>query len=53
MLGWRGASRYYDPKFQPAFELELLALKKVREKFGLKNVYAIFLSVGLLKKLRK
>ena len=41
MLGWRGASRYYDPKFQPAFELELLALKKVREELGLKNVSAM------------
>jgi pyruvate,water dikinase len=41
MLGWRGASRYYDPKFQPAFELELVALKKVREVLGLKNVSAM------------
>jgi pyruvate, water dikinase len=38
MLGWRGASRYYDEKFQPAFELECKAIKKVREEFGLKNV---------------
>jgi pyruvate,water dikinase len=38
MLGWRGASRYYDLKFQPAFEMECKAIKKVREKFGLKNV---------------
>jgi len=38
MLGWRGASRYYDPKFQPAFEMECKAIKKVREEFGLKNV---------------
>ncbi|MBM4289625.1 MAG: phosphoenolpyruvate synthase, partial [Deltaproteobacteria bacterium] len=30
MLGWRGASRYYDPKFQPAFALECLALRRVR-----------------------
>jgi pyruvate,water dikinase len=28
MLGWRGASRYYDPEFTPAFELEIRALKK-------------------------
>ncbi|MFZ2414624.1 MAG: putative PEP-binding protein, partial [Minisyncoccia bacterium] len=41
MLGWRGASRYYDPKFQPAFELELQALKKVRDEMGLKNIYAM------------
>lgn len=38
MIGWRGASRYYDPKFEPAFALECLALKKVREDFGLKNL---------------
>lgn len=38
MLGWRGASRYYDPKFKPAFELECQAIKKVREQMGLTNV---------------
>jgi pyruvate,water dikinase len=38
MLGWRGASRYYDPKFKPAFLLEAAALKMVREQMGLTNV---------------
>lgn len=38
MIGWRGASRYYDPKFKAAFGLECVALKKVREQFGLTNV---------------
>ena len=38
MLGWRGASRYYDPKFKEAFELECKALRKVREEMGLTNV---------------
>lgn len=38
MIGWRGASRYYDPKFKEAFGLECLALKKVREEIGLVNV---------------
>ena len=38
MIGWRGASRYYDEKFQPAFEMECKAIKRVREVFGLKNV---------------
>lgn len=38
MIGWRGASRYYDPKFRKAFGLECLAIKKVREVFGLDNV---------------
>ena len=38
MIGWRGASRYYDEKFKRAFALELLAIKKVREEMGLDNV---------------
>lgn len=38
MIGWRGASRYYDPKFKDAFKLEVAAFKKVREEMGLSNV---------------
>lgn len=38
MLGWRGASRYYDEKYREGFELECRALKKVREVIGLDNV---------------
>ncbi|OGI80704.1 phosphoenolpyruvate synthase [Candidatus Nomurabacteria bacterium RIFCSPHIGHO2_02_FULL_41_52] len=38
MLGWRGASRYYDPKFKMAFGLECMAMKKVREDMGFINV---------------
>ncbi|MFA5778359.1 MAG: phosphoenolpyruvate synthase [Candidatus Paceibacterota bacterium] len=38
MLGWRGASRYYDPKFKTAFGLECKAMKIVREDMGLSNV---------------
>ncbi len=38
MIGWRGASRYYDPKFKSAFQLECFAIKKVREEMGLDNV---------------
>ena len=38
MIGWRGASRYYDPKFKPAFMMEVAAVKKVREDMGLTNV---------------
>lgn len=38
MIGWRGASRYYDPKFKEAFKLEVVAMKKVREEMGLNNV---------------
>lgn len=38
MLGFRGASRYYNPKYQEAFALECKAIKKVRETMGLTNV---------------
>ncbi len=38
MIGWRGASRYYDDKFKPAFGLECEAIKKVRDVMGLTNV---------------
>lgn len=38
MIGFRGASRYYSPQFLPAFKLECLAIKKVREGMGLKNL---------------
>lgn len=38
MLGWRGASRYYDEKYRDAFALECQALKRVREEMGLTNV---------------
>jgi pyruvate,water dikinase len=41
MMGWRGASRYYDPKFQPAFEMECKAIKKARKEFGLKNIWVM------------
>lgn len=38
MLGFRGASRYLDKEFQPAFQMECQAIKKCRELFGLKNI---------------
>lgn len=38
MLGFRGASRYIAESFRPCFELECLALKKVRNEMGLTNV---------------
>ncbi|HEY9630123.1 MAG TPA: phosphoenolpyruvate synthase [Coleofasciculaceae cyanobacterium] len=37
MLGWRGASRYYDPKYSEAFGLECKAMKRVRDEMGLTN----------------
>ena len=41
MLGWRGASRYYDEKFRPAFEMECRVIKRAREVFGLKNIWVM------------
>jgi pyruvate,water dikinase len=38
MIGWRGASRYYDEDYKPAFGLECEAIKRVREGMGLSNV---------------
>jgi pyruvate,water dikinase len=38
MIGWRGASRYYDPKYRPAFELECQGLLKARNDMGLHNI---------------
>ncbi len=38
MIGWRGASRYYDSRYRPAFDLECKALKKVRDEMGLTNI---------------
>ena len=41
LMGWRGASRYYDPKYIEAFRLEVKAVKKVREEYGLKNLHVM------------
>jgi pyruvate, water dikinase len=38
MLGFRGASRYYNSRYQAGFALECRAVKKVRDEMGLKNV---------------
>ena len=41
LLGWRGASRYYDPQYIDAFRLELRAVKKVREEYGFNNLHVM------------
>jgi len=41
MIGWRGASRYYDKEYKPAFVAECKALKRVRDDMGLTNVIAM------------
>jgi len=38
MIGWRGASRYYDETFKPAFGLECKAILKARDEMGLTNI---------------
>lgn len=41
MIGWRGASRYYDERFKKAFGLECEALRRVRDDMGLDNVVVL------------
>ena len=38
MIGWRGASRYYDPRYCEGFALECEAMKRVRNEMGLTNM---------------
>lgn len=38
MIGFRGASRYYHPRYQEGFALECRAVKKVRDEMGLTNL---------------
>jgi pyruvate,water dikinase len=38
MIGFRGASRYYDPRYREGFELECRAIRRVRELIGFRNV---------------
>jgi len=38
MIGFRGASRYYDDKYREGFALECLAMKRVRDEMGLTNL---------------
>jgi len=38
MIGFWGASRYYDPQYSPGFALECAALARVRNKMGLTNL---------------
>jgi pyruvate,water dikinase len=38
MIGFRGASRYYDDRYREGFVLECEAMKKVRNEMGLTNI---------------
>ncbi len=53
MIGFRGASRYIDESFQPCFELECKALKYIRDKMGLTNIWAMVPFVRTLDEGRK
>ena len=53
MLGFRGAGRYVSKEFQPCFELECQAIKKVREEMGLKNVEIMIPFVRTIKQAKE
>ncbi|KPP98874.1 phosphoenolpyruvate synthase [Marinobacter sp. HL-58] len=38
MLGWRGASRYYDEGYREGFALECRAVRRAREQIGMDNI---------------
>jgi pyruvate,water dikinase len=38
MLGFRGASRYYSPRYREGFALECQAIRRLRETLGFRNV---------------
>lgn len=38
MIGFRGASRYYSPRYRDGFALECRAIRKLRNELGFKNV---------------
>ena len=41
MIGWRGCSRYASDNYRAAFMCELRAIKKVRDKMGLRNLWVM------------
>ena len=53
MLGFRGASRYVDEEFKACFELECRALRRVRNRMGLKNVQVMVPFVRTLTEARQ
>tara|TARA_R110002051_G_scaffold69411_3_gene124868 strand:+ start:4843 stop:7263 length:2421 start_codon:yes stop_codon:yes gene_type:complete len=38
MIGFRGASRYYSPRYREGFALECRAIRKLRNELGFRNV---------------
>ena len=53
MIGFRGASRYYDPAYMPAFALECEAMRRVRNAMGLTNVKVMLPFVRTLEEAEK
>jgi pyruvate,water dikinase len=53
MIGWRGVSRYISPEYEQGFRLECRALKKVRDEYGLTNVWAMLPFVRTTWELKK
>ncbi|MCF7799690.1 hypothetical protein K9L05_00725 [Candidatus Babeliales bacterium] len=53
MIGFRGASRYYNKMYQAAFELEVLAMKKIRDEMGFINVKLMIPFVRTVKEAKK
>ncbi|EMT72057.1 hypothetical protein ACKRZS_006893 [Fusarium odoratissimum] len=53
MIGFRGASRYYSPRYKEGFALECRAVKKVREEMGLTNTIVMIPFCRTVKEARK
>jgi pyruvate,water dikinase len=53
MIGWRGASRYYDDRYREAFRLECLAMKRVMNELGLDNINVMVPFVRTLEEAEK
>ncbi len=53
LLGWRGASRYYDDRYKEAFKLELKAIKKARDEYLLKNLWVMIPFTRTVEELKK
>ncbi|KNB06349.1 phosphoenolpyruvate synthase [Fusarium oxysporum f. sp. lycopersici 4287] len=53
MIGFRGASRYYSPRYKEGFALECRAIKRVREEIGLTNAIVMIPFCRTIKEARK
>ncbi|KAL5089549.1 hypothetical protein Trisim1_005242 [Trichoderma cf. simile WF8] len=53
MLGFRGASRYYSPRYQEGFALECRAIKRLREEIGFSNAIVMIPFCRTVKEARK